>query len=136
MKIKTQITVFLENQPGAMATVCRIMKEQKINILAFTVFGSVDHGVLRMIVDKPENIFNTLSRQGLLAIESRVIELPAENRPGILHELASSLASHGINIEYGYGSTGIEGGGERFFLQVSDNEKAVALLKDMFTEKS
>ena len=93
MKMKSQITVFLENQPGAMATVCRILKEQKANIQAFTVFGTVDHGVLRMIVDRPESVLAKLSKQGLLAIESQVIELPAENRPGVLHELASCLAS-------------------------------------------
>ena len=82
MKLTSQITVFLENQPGAMARVCRLIKNKGINIEAFTVFGTVDHGVLRLIVNEPGSVLNILAQDGLLAISSNVIEIPSKSSPG------------------------------------------------------
>lgn len=133
MKIKKQITVFLENQPGVMAQVCRILKKNKINIHAFTVFGTVDHGVLRLILDNPDAAVSALSQQGILAIESKVIEIEAENMPGQLYEITNSLYKGKVNIEYGYGSTSGSDKKEKLFLQASDNKKAFEILKKKYS---
>jgi hypothetical protein len=133
MKLLSQITVFLENQPGTMATVCRLMKENKINIEAFTVFGTVDHGVLRMVVDRSDSAVDALGRGGFLAIKSNVIEIDVGNAPGILFEISELLSREGVNIEYGYGSTGEGTGRDRIYLQASENEKALRVLKKGFT---
>jgi hypothetical protein len=129
MKLIPQITVFLENTPGTMAKVCKKIKDLEINIEAFTVFGTVDHGVLRIIVNKPETVLDVISKSGLLAIQSQVIEIPAKNSPGVLHEITELLSSNGVNVEYGYGSTGKGAESERFFLQASDNMKALEILE-------
>gem|GEM_PF-291561 len=136
MKIQRQLTVFLENQPGMMAKICSVMKEIKVNISAFTLFGTVDHGVLRMIVDKPVDALHALGEKGILVIDTDVIEIGAENRPGALEEIATALSKAKVNVEYGYGSTGIsEEVGERFFLQASDNKKAIKLMSQKTTKK-
>lgn len=129
MELKPQITVFLENTPGTMANVCHYIQEIGVNIEAFTVFGTVDHGVLRIIVDKTEPTLAVLSKNGLLAIKSNVIELPVENSPGVLYKVSKLLSESGVNVEYGYGSTSIDSAHERFFLQASDNLKALEILK-------
>jgi hypothetical protein len=135
MEFKSQITVFLENQPGIMADVCKVVSDRGINILAFTVFGSVDHGVLRIIVDKTENAIAALAEKSYLAIESNVIEVPISNSPGTLHKISTLLSKHGINIEYGYGSTSMPNEGERFFLQASDNLRALKTLEESFAQE-
>ena len=129
MKIRKQLTVFLENQPGMMARVCDVMKEIDANILAFNLFGTVDHGVMRMIVDRPLDAIHALGNKGILVIGTDVLEIMAENRPGVLDEIARTLSKAKINIEYGYGSTGT-GGGDRFFIQVSNSRKALLVLKN------
>ncbi len=129
MKFKPQITVFLENEPGAMAKVCKLISDENINIDAFTVFGTVDHGVLRIIVDKPEFVLQVLADHKLLAIQSSVIEIPVPNTPGVLHKISAALSDEGVNVEYGYGSTNEGSDSERFFLQASDNLRAVEILK-------
>jgi len=135
MELKPQVTVFLENQPGTLSTVCRLLKKFDINIQAFTVFGTVDHGVLRIIVDKPQATKDILGREGFLAIESKVIEIQTESTPGILYKLSMILAKEKINIEYGYGSSNESKHGNRFFLQASNNNKAMQALKKKFEEK-
>jgi len=130
MKLIPQITIFLENIPGSMSKVCGLIKDLECNIEAFTVFGTVDHGVLRIIVDDPEKVLNGLSGKGYLAIQSEVIEVPAENSPGVLYEITLALSGSKINVEYGYGSTKGQVGRERFYIQASDNQKALKLLKE------
>ncbi|MFH1998123.1 MAG: ACT domain-containing protein [Planctomycetota bacterium] len=134
MKFKPQITVFLENEPGAMAKVCKLISKQNINIDAFTVFGTVDHGVLRIIVDKPEFVLQLLADSKLLAIQSSVIEIPVPNSPGVLYKISTALSNEGVNVEYGYGSTNEDSECERFFLQASDNIKAVEILKKVLAD--
>jgi hypothetical protein len=136
MKIQRQLTVFLENQPGMMDRICLIMREAQINILAFTLFGTVDHGVLRMIVDKPLDALHSLGQQGILVIDTEVIEVDASNVPGALEEITGALSKAKVNVEYGYGSTGINGGKERFFLQVSNTRKALLAIKNRVVKNS
>ena len=81
-------------------------------------------------MDRPATLLDILSKNGLLGIESDVIEIPASNEPGILFQISSILARHKVNVEYGYGSTGSTGSVERIFLQASDNEKALKALKE------
>jgi len=132
MNLKSQITVLLENQPGTMSKVCNLMLEQGINIHAFTLFGTVDHGVLRIVCDQTDKAIGVLSDVGFLAIESKVIEIPAENSPGTLHSISALLFDKGVNIEYGYGSTSFSSSQERFFLQASDNQKALRILNKKY----
>lgn len=134
MRMKSQVTLFLENQPGTMARACSLLQQKKINIEAFTLFGTVDHGVLRIIVEDPKTAVSVLGSAGFLAIESKVIEIPVPNTPGMLHEICERLAEKGINIEYGYGSTAVNGGEDRIFLQASDNDAAVRVLRKRFRD--
>ncbi len=136
MRIIRQLTIFLENQPGMMAKICTIMKKNDINILAFTIFGTVDHGVLRMIVNNPVPALHALGRTGILVIDSDVIEITAENRPGILEEITSALSKARVNVDYGYGSTNERDGEHRFYLQVSDSKKALLVIKNKFLKKT
>jgi hypothetical protein len=136
MRLIPQITVFLENQPGTLSTVCRLMKDFKINIEAFTVFGTVDHGVLRMIVDKPASTKDILAKGGFLAIESNVIEIESDSHPGVLYKISALLAKEDINIEYGYGSSNPVITNNHFFLQASNNAAAMRILKKHYTAKA
>lgn len=136
MKIQKQLTVFLENQPGMMARICEVMKEIEVNILAFNIFGTVDHGVLRMIVDAPQQALHALGDRGILVIDTDVLEVSAENKPGKLDEISRALAKANLNVEYGYGSTGgSEGHDDRFFLQITNTRKALLILKNLAIKK-
>lgn len=49
-----QISVFLENKPGNLAQVTKILEENNIDISAVSIADTTEFGILRMIVDKPE----------------------------------------------------------------------------------
>ena len=54
MEIAKQLAVFLDNRPGALARVCEAFEENGINIHALTTSDTVDHSVVRMVVDDPQ----------------------------------------------------------------------------------
>src|SRR6185295_2204771 len=53
MQITKQLAIFLENKPGTLARVCDALAEAKINIYAITVSDTIDHSVIRLVVNDP-----------------------------------------------------------------------------------
>ena len=102
MRIRKQISIFLVNRPGTLADVCEELQEKNINILALTVSDTVDHAVVRLLVDKPGEAVHRLEEKGLLVVENDVIAVDLENAPGSLADVARLLADNEINIEYAY----------------------------------
>jgi hypothetical protein len=100
-KIK-QVSIFSENRPGKLATVAKVLKEEGINILAFSIAEGAGYGVIRTIVDKPDKALEVLTKAGLMVRFTDVIAVEMFDRPGGLYELTQMLKEANINIEYAY----------------------------------
>lgn len=64
MEVATQLALFLNNRPGALARVCAALSEAGINILAFSMSDTVDHTVLRMVVSDPQRALVVFEDRG------------------------------------------------------------------------
>ena len=124
--IEKQISIFLENKPGVMADVCKALGAYDINIRGISVSDTVDHAVVRMIVDNPRKAIHVLGEHGALVVETDVLALKLDDKPGTLAKLASKFARGKVNIEYAYGTS--DGTEATVFVRVSDVKKAVQLL--------
>ena len=60
----SQISVFLENKSGRLADVAKILGDSKINIRALSIADTSDFGILRLIVDSPEQAVTVLRDAG------------------------------------------------------------------------
>ena len=49
-----QLSVFLENKSGRLTEVTEALASAQINISAFSIADTADYGILRLIVNKPE----------------------------------------------------------------------------------
>lgn len=101
MKIK-QLSIFLENKSGRLTEVTEVLASAQINISAFSVADTADYGILRMIVNKPEQAEQLLKAKGLSVHITEVIGLVVPNEPGGLHRALQILSSEGISVEYMY----------------------------------
>jgi hypothetical protein len=101
----TQLAVFLENRPGALARVCEALAKAGVNIHALTVSDTVDHAVVRMIVSDPTKALMLLGERGVLAFENDVLVIDAANEMGVLGRIADALSRAQVNIEYAYFAT-------------------------------
>lgn len=104
MKVEKQLAIFLENKPGTLAKVTRVLAKKGINIVAITVSDTVDHAVVRMVVSDATKALHLLGDAGVLVVESEVLVVELPNKPGQLSRIAGKLAAAKVNIEYLYGS--------------------------------
>lgn len=82
MELKKQISIFLKNRPGALAEVTGTLAREGVNILAISVSDTVDHAVVRFIVDQNEKAKAVLEKQKFLVVENDVLAVPCRTSPG------------------------------------------------------
>jgi len=128
MKVAKQLSVFLANKPGTLATVCEELASARINIYALTISDTIDHAVVRMVVDDPRKALHIFEERGVLAVENDVLLVENSNRPGSLGRVAERLAKAKINIEYAYLATNPGAKQGLLVLRVKDPAKALKLL--------
>ena len=124
LETRTQLAVFLENRPGALARVCEALAQAGINIHALTVSDTVDHSVVRMIVSDPTKALMLLGERGVLAFENDVLCIDAVNERGVLGKIAEALSRAQVNIEYAYFASNGTSPKGMIILRPSDVEKA------------
>ena len=105
MHLSTQLSIFLENRPGMLAEICRVLSKAKINIIAMTTSADIDYAVDRFVVSEPKRALRLFEERGALVIENEVLVIEGPNRPGALAELAQTLGEARINIDYLYFAT-------------------------------
>lgn len=129
MEIVTQLAVFLENRPGTLARALAELGKHKINVYALSISDTVDHAVVRMVVSLPRKAIDIFEDRGVLVVESDVIMIEGDNRPGSLATIADKLAAAKVNIEYGYLATPPNSKKGLLIIRVSDTKKAFKVLK-------
>ncbi|MCU0666544.1 MAG: ACT domain-containing protein [Candidatus Omnitrophica bacterium] len=125
----TQISIFLENRKGRLYEVCDILGKNKINIRALTIAETQDFGILRIVVDKPQQALKALKKQGFVVHLSDIVAIEVDDSPGGLAGILKVLSQDGINLEYMYGFVEKFSKNALLVLRFDQPDKAVALLK-------
>ena len=100
-KVK-QLTVALENRPGRLAHVTKVLADAGVNILALLGSTAGTQGSVQVVVDKVNQARKALSGAGLRYAEGTLEEFELTNKPGALAQLAGKLAKKGVNIDCAY----------------------------------
>lgn len=101
-----QISVFLENKSGRLAEVTRTLREKSIDIRALYIADTTEYGILRMIVDKPEDAQAVLAESGFTVNSTNVIAIAVPDRPGTLDDALEILSDSNISVDYLYAYVG------------------------------
>lgn len=101
MKVE-QISVFLENKPGGLEKVTRILRDAGINIRTLAVADTSDFGIVRLIVNDVEKATGVLRESGFTVSRTTVVAVEVPDRPGGLHGILEVIAKENINIAYMY----------------------------------
>ena len=130
MQIVKQLSIFLKNRPGTLGDVCESITQEGINILGFSVSDTVDHAVVRMVVDEPLKVIHLLGNAGVLVVENEILMVGLRNEPGQLASLSRKLGVAGINIEYAYGGVSGSHSVGVLFVRTSDVRRAFDVMSD------
>jgi hypothetical protein len=100
--VERQLTVALENEPGRLAEISRIVAGAGVNIQALCVVDNIEQGVVRLLVDDPSRCREALAGQGCCVVEAEVLAIRLSDRRGKLATVTKALADARVNIDYAY----------------------------------
>lgn len=124
-----QISVFVENKRGRLASIIKILSDAGVNIEASSLSDTVEYGVLHLIPNQFELAWETLTNKGFSLYESKVIIIKMEHQPGALAKILEQIENHGIDIEYMYALPHVVGGNALILFRFFDHESAVEKLR-------
>ena len=104
-----------------------ISAKNGINISALSLADTAEFGILRLIVDRPDEARRVLMEEGIVVRVSDVIAVAMNDTPGGAMDILHALAQAGINVEYLYASVG-RSGKAIMIVRVDDNENAENIL--------
>jgi len=128
MRIK-QISVFLENTPGHLEKLCKVLADAQINLQTITIAETKDYGIVRAIVDKPEEAITALKDNGFFAKSVDVLAVEVDDKPGALSAILKRTSDVGLNIEYMYALTRSDSGKPVMVMSFKDLDAAESILK-------
>ena len=129
MKVQ-QISVFLENKPGALSAMTGVLAQNGIDMRAFSLAEASDFGIARVIVDDVYKTATVLKDAGFVSSVTPVVGVAIPDIPGGLHKVLELLNEEGINVEYMYAFLGgRQSQGAYMIFRVEDDKRAVAVLR-------
>ena len=129
MAIK-QLTVFVQNKKGTVASVTDILSKNNINLRALSIAETQDFGILRMIVNDEAAAERVLSENGYLIKTIDVVGVKIGDAPGKLTAALDVLDKNDINVEYLYAFMARTEKHAYVVLRVENNDIAEKALTD------
>jgi hypothetical protein len=125
----TQISIFLENKKGRLYEVCSLLGKHKINMRALNIAESEGFGILRIVVDRPQQAVRVLKENNFVANLTEIVAVEVEDKPGGLARILKIIADNQINVEYMYGFLEKYSDNALLVFRFENPDKAIQVLK-------
>lgn len=125
-----QLTVFVENTQGALASITNSLAQHNVNIRALSIADTRDFGILRLIVNDTQTAYKTLTDEGHLLNLTDVVGVKIGDQPGKLSKALNVLDQAEINMEYLYAFMTRTEKHAYVVIRVADNQAAEKALED------
>ena len=123
-----QLTVFVENKPGRLAEITEALAGAGVDIRAISVADTSDFGILRVIVDKPQQAVEALKSHGMTVSLTNVIAVGFDDKPGCFASAVRLLADKGFDMEYMYAFISRDQGKAYVIIRLDNGQKAAEAL--------
>ena len=124
-----QISVFMENRPGRLAEITKVLYDNDIDMRAINIADTTDFGILRMIVDDPEKAERVLRENNMTASVTDVLAVSIDDTVGAFSKVIALLKEENISIEYIYSFIGEKSAKAVIVIKTNDSEHAIQLLQ-------
>lgn len=125
-----QISVFLENKKGRLASLTRALSEKGINLITLSIADTTNFGILRCIVSDTDLALEVIREHGFTANVTQVLAVQVPDKPGGIAEVLSILSDAQISIEYLYSFVRMPHHNAWAMFRAEEFEKAVAALTE------
>lgn len=124
-----QLSVFLENRPGALSAPCRALARAGINLLTLSIADTQQFGILRLIVRDWVRARAILEAGGCVVKVTEVLAVEVPDRPGGLADLLEVFERAQLNLEYMYAFSVKQADRGLLVFRFADPDAAVAALR-------
>ena len=127
-----QISVFLENHPGALREMTELLGKGGVDLMALSVADTQNFGIIRIIVsgEQTDPALLMLRDNGYVAKVNHVICAEVPDRPLGLCELLTLIEKAKLSVEYMYSfQRGSRKNYAHMILRLSDGEKAMQVFE-------
>ena len=125
-----QFSIFVENRQGKMAELTRLLADAGIDLRTLSLADTRDFGILRIIVNQPEQAEALLRDNGWTFQVTPVIGVKVPDRPGGVAEVLEALDVANVNVEYMYAFVNRIPGRADTIFRVDDEEAAFRALTE------
>lgn len=125
-----QLSVFVENRPGRLSAITKLLAENGIDIRALSIADTRDFGILRLIVNDPDKALAALKSADYSVTLTNVIAIGINDEPGGLANAMEILYSNNISVEYMYAFISKSDDTAFVILRVENNDKAATALQE------
>ena len=105
MSVK-QISVFIENKPGTMHELTKVLAENHIDMRALSLAETEGFGIVRILVDGVMETSSVLKDAGYIYQLTPVVVVAVPDEPGGLNKVLTVFTAAGINLNYMYAIPG------------------------------
>jgi hypothetical protein len=128
MPTAKELSVQMNDRPGTLGKLCRVLADRGVNILAFQASSAERRSQVRLVADNPTIAKSVLDSQGLAYTEAEVVQVTLPNRTGELARVASRLSEANININSAYGGVDPVTNAPLVFFGVTEVGRAAKIL--------
>ncbi|MBR7104636.1 MAG: ACT domain-containing protein [Lentisphaeria bacterium] len=105
MNFIKQLSLFVENTPGSISKVSRVLSENNLSISTLSLADTSEFGILRLLIKESDAAAKVLAGAGFVVKTADVLALTVPNRAGGLSEIFDILDRHNLSVEYMYAFT-------------------------------
>ena len=102
MNFIKQLSLFVENTPGSISKVSRVLSENNLSISTLSLADTSEFGILRLLIKESDAAAKVLAGAGFVVKTADVLALTVPNRAGGLSEIFDILDRHNLSVEYMY----------------------------------
>jgi hypothetical protein len=128
MPIAKELSVHVDNRPGSLGRICRLLADRGVNIIAFQSIPSHKTVLVCLVTDNAAAAQSVLDQEGIIYTEAEVAQIRLAHRPGELARVADKLGEANINIKYAYFGVESDTNAPVVILGITDLGQAISIL--------
>jgi len=128
MKLK-QLSLFLENQPGALSRPVKLLAKAKFNIVTLSIADANQFGILRLILRDWEKAKALLEKNGFVVKVTDMVAVEVSDEPGGLAKILGVVEKAGLNVEFMYAFTEKRENKAILVFRFDDPDRAIKILQ-------
>lgn len=125
-----QLSVFLENKPGRLAKMTRVLGQERIDIITLSISDTTNFGIVRAIVNNTDKALEILKNSGFTVNVAELMAVYVPDHPGGLAELLALLEDKNISVEYLYSFVRKPGDKAMIVFKVEDVAAAEQMIRE------